>query len=131
VKLAAVLAVLLAASVAEACQPPVPFTPRHRLEAPGVVVAFSTLPPKIVVGRHFSVEAYLCADEGSVSLTRVDATMPEHRHGMNYRTRLAVKQAGQYLAEGFLFHMPGTWQFVFDVEHQGKRLRLTSDVLIE
>ena len=62
---------------------------------------------------------------------RIDAVMPEHRHGMNYRPTLDAKGNGHYVAEGFLFHMPGRWQLSFDVERGGRRTRLTSDVLLE
>jgi hypothetical protein len=50
---------------------------------------------------------------------------------MNYRPTLEAKGAGRYLAEGLLFHMPGRWQLLFDVERGGRRTRLSSDVLLE
>jgi hypothetical protein len=62
---------------------------------------------------------------------RVDATMPEHRHGMNYRATVAPQGGGRYVAEGLLFHMPGRWQLLFDVETRGATERLTSDVVLE
>ena len=125
------IAAVLAAGVAEACEPPRDFAPRARIESAGVAVMFRTVPPAIEIGRHFSVEAIVCADASSPVLTRVDADMPEHRHGMNYRATLTEKGAGRYVAEGFLFHMPGRWQLLFDVEQAGRRTRLTSDVLLE
>jgi hypothetical protein len=131
VRAALVLVVLLTAAIADACEPAITVTPRGRVEASGVVLSFGTTPSAIVVGRHFSVEVFVCADQGPVTLQRVDATMPEHRHGMNYRPTLASPAVNHYVAEGFLFHMPGTWQLVFDVEQQGRRVRLTSDVLVE
>ena len=89
------------------------------------------IPATVVIGRHFAIEAFVCADDGTPVLTRVDALMPEHRHGMNYRPTLDAKGDGHYVAEGFLFHMPGRWQLSFDVERGGRRTRLTSDVLLE
>ena len=129
----AALAGLLVGSVAAAaaCEVPGDFAPRGRTEADGVVVVFRTVPASIELGRHFAVEAVLCADGGTPTLTRVDATMPEHGHGMNYKPTLAPKGDGRYVAEGFLFHMPGRWQLVFDVARGEKRSRLTTDLELE
>ena len=33
---------------------------------------------------------------------------------MNYRVKVAPL-AGRYRSEGWLFHMPGRWEFVFDL----------------
>jgi hypothetical protein len=69
------------------------------------------------VGEHFAVEIALCpAGERLVA----NAHMPEHRHGMNYRPDLKAAGAGRFRSEGWLFHMPGRWEFLFDVG--GERL---------
>jgi len=57
--------------------------------------------------------------------------MPEHRHGMNYRPTVATSGEGRYRAEGLLFHMPGRWQLLFDVERGGRTERLAADILLE
>jgi hypothetical protein len=119
------------AAAAEACEVPADFTPRGRVEAPGVVVVFRTVPSTIEIGRHFAVDTIVCGDGAAPILTRVDATMPEHRHGMNYRPTLAPKGGGRYLAEGLMFHMPGRWELSFDVETGGRRTKLATDVNIE
>ena len=62
---------------------------------------------------------------------RVDAQMPEHRHGMNYRPRVFAEDDGLYVAEGLLFHMPGRWQLLFDVERGGRTERLATDIELE
>jgi hypothetical protein len=46
--------------------------------------------------------------------------MPEHRHGMNYKPGIRPVGAGRFRAEGLMFHMPGRWEFVFDLG--GERL---------
>jgi hypothetical protein len=120
-----------AATVAAACDVPAGFAPRARVESAGVVVVYRTMPAAIQVGQHFSVDALVCADAGTPVLARVDAQMPEHRHGMNYRATVASSGAGRYVAEGLLFHMPGRWQLVFDVERAGQRTRLTSEVNVQ
>ena len=125
-------ALTIPASGASACEVPAGFDPLARVESRGVVVAFKPVPAPIVVGRHFALDAIVCAKEGAApSALRVDAQMPEHRHGMNYRARVAAQGEGRWRAEGLLFHMPGRWQFVFDVERGPERERLTRDHVVE
>ena len=133
---ASALAVILASgallgAVQLSCETPPGFEPRGAVAADGVSLVFRTVPAAIEVGRHFTIDAIVCTAGAPPTLTRVDADMPEHRHGMNYRPTLSGKGAGRYLAEGFLFHMPGRWQLVFDVEHAGRRTRLATDVVVE
>ena len=57
-----------------------------RVEGRNAVVAFKTQPGQIKVGELFVVDASLCAKNGGTldaTAFKVDATMPEHRHGMN------------------------------------------------
>ena len=56
----------------------------------------------------------------------IDALMPEHRHGMNYKARVATASAGRYRASGLMFHMPGHWEFVFDIRSGDETDRLTA-----
>ena len=95
------------------------------------MVVFRPRPPVIEIGRHFALDLRACADGTAPLLTRVDADMPEHRHGMNYRPSLTAGGDGRYAAEGLLFHMPGRWRLAFDVERDGRRIRLTADVVVE
>jgi hypothetical protein len=101
------------------------------MEEAGIVLVFRTRPPVIEVGRHFAVEVRLCAEGSVPTLTRIDAEMPEHRHGMNYRPTLSAGGDGRWIAEGLLLHMPGRWRLLFDVEREGRRTRLATDVLLE
>jgi hypothetical protein len=128
--LALLTAGLLVAAGADACEPPRGFTPRARLAAGDLVLMFRTVPAAIELGQHFAVEAIVCPTP-TTSGFRVDAHMPEHRHGMNYRPTVTVTSEGRYRAEGLLFHMPGRWQLLFDVERGGRTERLTTDLLLE
>jgi hypothetical protein len=107
--------------------------PGTRVESGRYVVVYRTVPAKLAVGQHFAIDARVCAKgQGAAPAgLRVDATMPEHRHGMNYRATVAPQGGGRYVAEGLLFHMPGRWQLLFDVETRGATERLTSDVVLE
>jgi hypothetical protein len=126
--LAAALAV--GAATAAECPAPAGFAPAGRVESRDTVLLYRTVPPRIAVSEHFAVDAVVCA-KAPPSALRVDAQMPAHRHGMNYRARVAPQGAGRYRAEGLLFHMPGQWQFVFDLERPGGTERLTADVTVE
>ena len=69
-------------------------------------------------GRHFALDIQLCAPAyGPLpGPLRVDADMPAHRHGMNYRATLRAMGGGRFEAEGLMFHMPGRWRFVFELD---------------
>ena len=114
---------LLFASAAQACA--LPGGAALAIRSPTHTVVYRAAPR---LGEHFAVEFAVCpAPEG----VQVDAWMPAHRHGMNYKPTVAALGGGRYRAEGLLFHMPGKWQFLFDVERPGGTERLTAEVLVE
>jgi hypothetical protein len=86
-------------------------------------VAFATLPSPIATGAHFALEITGALPPRTLA---VDAVMPEHRHGMNYRPTVTVLGPGRYRAEGLLFHMPGRWDLLFDVDNGSGTERLTA-----
>ena len=128
----AVLAALVAALPA-AAQTCAELAGGLRLESDRYVLAYRTKPDKPVVGQHFSMDLVVCAKgrEPAPESLRVDAHMPEHRHGMNYRATVKSADSGRYLAEGFMFHMPGRWEFIFEVRNAGKTDRVTNSVTLE
>lgn len=69
------------------------------------------------VGEHFAIDLLICkaGQAWSPERLKVDATMPAHRHGMNYRPRIKQRSVGRYTASGLLLHMPGQWRFHFDL----------------
>ena len=131
--LLAILAVLPAPGRANPCADPAPADLTGRAVSATQTVVFRAVPAPIAVGRHFSLDAIACPrrDERPVTSLRVDAVMPEHWHGMNYRASVSPRGDGRFLAEGLLFHMPGRWQLVFDVETSGGTERLTADLVLE
>ena len=92
-------------------------------------MSYRTVPAKVEVGKPFVLELAACPKSGTLVMERVrfDAHMPEHRHGMNYRTRAVALGAGRFHSEGWLFHMPGRWEYVFELGSE----RLTHSVRIE
>jgi hypothetical protein len=113
----ALLSLLLgAAAAAAAACPPAPEA-GQRLDSGPVQLAWRAEPGPIAVSRPFAVLVTLCPPEAR--LLRVDASMPEHRHGMNYRPSLQPLGDGVWRAEGLLWHMPGRWELRLDVEAVG------------
>ena len=104
-----------------------------KVESDRYLLAYRTNPGKLPVGQHFTMDLAVCAKGGQPApeLVRVDAHMPEHRHGMNYRTTVKPAEGGRYLAEGFMFHMPGRWEFIFEVRGGGKTDRVTRSVTLD
>lgn len=83
------------------------------LQQAGVQAAWQAEGAPITVGRLFAISVQLCPE--TAVLARVDAWMPEHRHGMNYRPSVTRLGPGRWRAEGLMFHMPGRWQLKLDV----------------
>ena len=88
-----------------------------RGESKRYVVAWRADPAPVTVSRHFALDIVVCPKSGATPAQSlaVDATMPAHRHGMNYRPTITAKGAGRFRAEGLMFHMPGAWELTFDV----------------
>ena len=126
------LLTLLVASTALACGDNLGGSART-IENAKYVVAFRTTPDPVVVGTHFVLDFAVCA-RGMAKpprSVRVDARMPEHRHGMNYRPVVTARGSGSYHAEGLMFHMPGRWDLLFDVVTSAGSERLTGTLQIE
>ena len=66
----------------------------------------------IVLGQPFSFHLKLCSDEsGRPDRVTANATMPAHKHGMNYTPTVVFdEESNSYKVEDFLFHMPGEWE---------------------
>lgn len=97
-------------------------------------VAWRSTPQPIPVSRHFVLDVELCPKSGQAlpAELRVDATMPEHRHGMNYRPSVVAVGGGRWHVEGLLFHMPGRWELVFEWrEAAGATRRLAQRVDVQ
>ena len=89
----------------------------------------------MALGQPFRLLARLCPAEGAgapaprVTRFTVDATMPEHRHGMNYAARLTETDGG-LIADGLLFHMAGRWQLRIEAVIGPDTERFTDDIVL-
>ena len=103
--------------------------------AQGWQLALAPRPAPLAVGRPLALDIVLCppTDQPLPATLAVDAWMPAHRHGMNYRSAVQALGNGRYRAEGLLLHMPGHWQLTFEwpaaVAGQAP-LRLVHDVTL-
>jgi hypothetical protein len=135
-----------AAPVLAACKDELPALAApapQQVESGQLRVVFAPRPWPIAVGQHFAVDGVVCGPAGQAApvLLRVDAEMPLHRHGMNYRATVQMQGDGRFVADGLMFHMPGRWRFVFEIDpgdepgaaRDGTRkpVRLTQDIEVE
>lgn len=90
-------------------------------------------PGRIPLARHFALEVQLCERDGvsRARLLKADATMPAHRHGMNYRPVIKPLETGRFRVEGMMLHMAGHWELAFELNAGGETVRLIHDVQID
>lgn len=120
------LALVTVPAMAATCGEHLDAKARRQIEAGGVTLAYAPQPSPIPVDRHFKLAIAVCGVQATA--LRVDADMPAHRHGMNYRTTVQAAGDGRYEARGLLFHMPGRWRLIFDVDTGGKTVRLSQEL---
>ena len=121
-----VLAAAFTAVPSWACPLPPQAAGESRLAQGELQLVWKAEPERLLVGRPFALTLQLCPP--AARLLRVDATMPEHRHGMNYRPSVADLGASRWRAEGLLWHMAGHWELAFEVEHGGQASWLRQSV---
>ena len=131
-KLGLAAAMMGATGLASGCDPDLPGGGR-RLDSARYTVIYRTVPDRIQLGQHFAVELAVCANPGAPMPENVgvDAWMPEHRHGMNYKASITRGAAARFRADGLLFHMPGRWELLFDLRAAGRTDRVTRSEVFE
>lgn len=119
---------LAAASPADAaCALPADATPVVVADG-GVRLAWQAQPPQLQVGQPFVLLVSLCPADAT--LLSVDAHMPEHRHGMNYRPSVLALGDGRWRAEGLLWHMSGRWELEMVVQTAAGRQTVKHSVTL-
>ena len=124
---AAALALVLAAGEAAACDRPQGWTDGARISGERWTAWWESEPAAIPVGTHFSIRFHLCGPP--VDRVRVRGWMPDHRHGMNYRSEVTLSGSSG-TAVGLMFHMPGRWQLILDVRGAVDREKLTAETVL-
>jgi hypothetical protein len=123
----------VAAAMPAAAQGCPELTGARKVESERYVVSYRTKPEKVAVSQHFAVEMVVCPKAGQPApeSVRVDGFMPDHNHGMNYKAVVKPAAGGRYDAAGLMFHMPGRWDFIFEVRAAGKTDRVTSTLVLQ
>jgi hypothetical protein len=95
----------------------------------GVTLHYRIEPSPLRVAQHFSMQFLVC--RGAESLVpddfKIDALMPTHGHGMNYKAKVTIQRDGRVETTGMLLHMPGAWQVVVNLSYD----RLDRQVAID
>lgn len=82
-------------------------------------VTWSSEPDPVPFNELFTVGVTVTPDampEGGFTVSRIDATMPAHGHGMNVAPVVTDNGDGTATASPFQFHMEGLWQIEVDVD---------------
>lgn len=115
--------------LAIACEPTPIGADAVRIAGRRFVVDWRVEPAPVRLGEFFTVVFSACERRGQrVSGVKVDATMPAHQHGMNYAPTVTSESEGLFRANGLLLHMPGHWEFTFELAGDGTREMLRSAV---
>ncbi len=82
-------------------------------------VYWDTIPTEIPFNEPFKISAMVHDGQDRDMMYSdkelfVDATMPDHGHGMDTTPEI-TQNGGLFLIEGMLFHMAGDWELVFAV----------------
>ena len=120
-------------AAAAGCGSALPDAGRQQLVGQGYTVVFVPSRWPIPVGQHFSLALQVCADPGKAvpGMVRVDADMPAHRHGMNYRPTVKELGQGNYAVDGLMFHMPGRWRFKLELGAGAQAVRLDRELDVQ
>ncbi len=118
----------LAYSQTTTCGEALPSAWKKALHQQGVTLVYAPL-SRIETSKPVELLIEVCSPTANAvaKLIKADATMPAHKHGMNYRVDLAAEGA-RIKATGFYFHMRGVWRLEFDVEQNGQRIRFYDDL---
>lgn len=122
----ALLALLASGATQAAC--PLPADKPASLLAGPVQASWSTEPARLEVGEPFVMLVAMCP--ANAQLIRVDASMPEHRHGMNYAPTFKSMGKGLWRVEGLVWHMAGRWELRLDTELAGAPYQLIQSVTL-
>ncbi|MAE29044.1 MAG: hypothetical protein CMJ87_08730 [Planctomycetes bacterium] len=91
-------------------------------------------PAEVPLNEPFNLRVQLPGGPQSIDSLAVDATMPNHRHGMLRAPRITVlgpDDEGSFLVEGMLFHMTGLWELHFDTTRGAVTQRAEVDIILE
>lgn len=115
---------------ASACTVPEGFT---RLSTPEAEIAYRWEPGELKVGQFFAADVIACRAPGPAAVREIvlDAQMPAHGHGMNYRPTTTQTAPDRFRFTGLMLHMTGKWRLTFDLFQDGRSTRLVQEVTLK
>ena len=119
-------------ATAQACGLPEKAIMMRAQDAAPFVVGLTIPRGAASVSMPFALAITVCPTGNQVAdRVTADASMPAHKHGMNYAPEVVSKRAGVFEATGFLFHMPGLWRISVSVYNDGGTHHFTHDVEVK
>lgn len=86
----------------------------------------------VPLNAPFDAQIQICSQSDTFpSGIMVDATMPAHKHGMNYKANVKRINDHQYVVENLLFHMLGIWRLEVTAYKSNQPYRFTRDVKLQ
>lgn len=124
-----ITAICMLPSTAFACVSDDAFLPLTA-ERPSAPEAFVLIDP-ITAVKPFAMTVRFCDEGAAISDVTVDATMPAHRHGMNYQPDITNIGEQAFKAENLVFHMPGHWQLAVSARFDTELYNYTLDITVK
>lgn len=93
-------------------------------------IIFAPNDSTIGVNNSVSFEIFLCNMPANAELTNIDAIMPMHQHGMNYTPQIVKLSESHFVAEPFIFHMPGSWRLLAILNINDDVIEFKEDFLV-
>ncbi|MEM7563940.1 MAG: hypothetical protein AAF353_12955 [Pseudomonadota bacterium] len=99
---------------------------------PELEIYYRTDATPISVAEHFVLQLQICQGgrAAPVQQFKLDANMPMHGHGMNYRPDIVQLKDGAYRVAGLMFHMSGNWRVEMSFKLQGDSYKTHFDYLL-
>ncbi len=89
-------------------------------------------PEDVPLNSPFDADVTVCSQsEALPARITVDATMPAHKHGMNYNPKLVKIDDNRYQVEDLVFHMPGLWRLEVTAYGDEKPHRFTHELSVQ
>jgi len=89
----------------------------------------------IEVSKPTSITVTLCGDIEGVTGIELDASMPAHGHGTNYKPDISSLETSssqaQYQVDGLVMHMPGNWRWEMRVHESDGSDTLMKEFMLE
>ncbi|MCR9139443.1 MAG: hypothetical protein NXI27_25810 [Alphaproteobacteria bacterium] len=89
-------------------------------------------PSQVPLNAPFDARVTICSRSGDLpDRITVDATMPAHKHGMNYEPEISRADRHSFEVKNLLFHMPGVWRLVVTAFENNEPHRFIYEVTLQ